>query len=506
MNIKSFKLATLALLTSFYIGNAVAEEVKSTGPQVVEKVDEQPLPQQEVNLTTQQLELENKAEEERLAAEKKAEQERLAAEKQQQAEQSLFDRIGDTQLQFKPLIAKIYTENNFSLIWTDAQAKQQFLHDYALMIAAGVSKRSSAALNAVRESTGKGELLEDIILTDAFLDYLYYANNVQRSAQKWLYSENSYKAGKFDENHLSAWLSAVKNNDNLAFVKNLSSDNPLFKQTLDKVKALIVKGVDKNKITELHRLAINAQRLRILPAFQNGIFVNIPSYQLTYYRDGEVVLNSRVIVGKTERKTPVMFSRLSNVVVNPPWNAPTRLINEDIIPKVRKDPSYIYRNGYTIIDGNGNAIDPYTIDWENMTAKKFPYRLRQAPSDNSALGNYKFNMPSSDAIFLHDTPKRNLFGNKKRDLSSGCVRVEKSDQLATILLKEAGWSDERKQSVLKSRKTTSASIKSDNPVFLYYVTAWVDKDQVHTLPDIYGYDKAPNLSYIDWDILKQYVQ
>ena len=183
-------------------------------------------------------------------------------------------------MQFKPLIAKIYTENNFSLIWTDAQAKQQFLHDYALMIAAGVSKRSSAALNAVRESTGKGELLEDIILTDAFLDYLYYANNVQRSAQKWLYSENSYKAGKFDENHLSAWLSAVKNNDNLAFVKNLSSDNPLFKQTLGKVKELIVKGVDKNKITELYRLAINAQRLRILPVFQNGIFVNIPSYQI----------------------------------------------------------------------------------------------------------------------------------------------------------------------------------------------------------------------------------
>ena len=226
MNIKSFKLATLALLTSFYIGNAVAEEVKSTGPQVVAKVDEQPLPQQEVNLTTQQLELENKAEEERLAAEKKAEQERLAAEKQQQAEQSLFDRIGDTQLQFKPLIAKIYTENNFSLIWTDAQAKQQFLHDYALMVAAGVSKRSSGALNAVSDSVGKGELIEDIILTDAFLDYLYYANNVQRSAQKWLYSENSYKAGKFDENQLSAWLSAVKNNDNLAFVKNLSSDNP----------------------------------------------------------------------------------------------------------------------------------------------------------------------------------------------------------------------------------------------------------------------------------------
>ncbi|SSZ30674.1 Uncharacterised protein [Aggregatibacter aphrophilus] len=106
MNTKSFKLATLALMTSFYVGNVVAEEVKSAAPQVAEKIAEQVLPQQEINLTTQQLELEAKAEEERLAAEKKAEEERLAAEKQQQAEQALVERIGDTQLQFKPLIAK----------------------------------------------------------------------------------------------------------------------------------------------------------------------------------------------------------------------------------------------------------------------------------------------------------------------------------------------------------------------------------------------------------------
>ena len=126
MNTKSFKLATLALITSFYVGNVVAEEVKSADPQVAEKIAEQVLPQQEINLTTQQLELEAKAEEERLAAEKKAEEERLAAEKQQQAEQALVERIGDTQLQFKPLIAKIYTENNFAPLWTDTQAKQQF--------------------------------------------------------------------------------------------------------------------------------------------------------------------------------------------------------------------------------------------------------------------------------------------------------------------------------------------------------------------------------------------
>ena len=261
----------------------------------------------------------------------------------------------------------------------------------------------------------------------------------------------------------------------------------------------------QDPLTNYYKLAINAQRLRIIPDFQNGIFVNIPSYELNYYRDGQLVLNSRVIVGKDARRTPVMYSKLSNVVVNPPWNAPPRLINEDILPRVKQDPEYLARNGYSIINNKGGVVDPYSIDWESM-GRKFPYRLRQAAGDNSALGRYKFNMPSSDAIYLHDTPKRGLFTKKNRALSSGCVRVEKSDELATILLQEAGWSTDKKKRVLKSRRTTSADIQSDNPVYLYYVTAWVDNGKLHTLPDIYGYDKMPNLNYVNWDTVRKYLQ
>ena len=198
-----------------------------------------------------------------------------------------------------------------------------------------------------------------------------------------------------------------------------------------------------------------------------------------------------------------MSSKLSNVVVNPPWNAPTRLVNEDIVPKLRNDPGYAASHNYSILDSKGNVIDPYSIDW-NTIGKNFPYRIRQAAGD-SALGNYKFNMPSSDAIYLHDTPNHNLFSRKDRALSSGCVRVEKSAQLADILLKEAGWSDERKKNVLESKKTASAAIRSDNPVFLYYVTAWVDNGQTNVLPDIYKYDNFTDANDINWDTVKKYL-
>lgn len=139
--------------------------------------------------------------------------------------------------------------------------------------------------------------------------------------------------------------------------------------------------------------------------------MNIPSYKLQYYRDGDLILESRVIVGTNSRRTPVMYSKLSNVVVNPPWNAPIRLINEDLLPKMKADPNYITEHNYSILDNQGNVVDPASIDWESID-NKFPYRVRQAAGD-SALGNYKFNMPSSDAIYLHDTPNRGLFNRKK---------------------------------------------------------------------------------------------
>ena len=155
------------------------------------------------------------------------------------------------------------------------------------------------------------------------------------------------------------------------------------------------------------------------------------------------------------------------------------------------------------MDSKGNTIDPYSINWSSI-GDKFPYRIRQAAGD-SALGNYKFNMPSSDAIYLHDTPNHSLFSKKDRALSSGCVRVEKSDQLASILLQEAGWSEDKKRNVLESKKTTSASIRTNDPVFLYYVTAWVENGQTQVLPDIYKYDDTATFNGIDWAVVKKYL-
>ena len=245
-------------------------------------------------------------------------------------------------------------------------------------------------------------------------------------------------------------------------------------------------------------LALNIQRLRLLPGtLSTGIMVNIPAYSLVYYQNGNQVLASRVIVGRPDRKTPMMSSALNNVVVNPPWNVPPTLARKDILPKVWNDPGYLERHGYTVMRGwnSKETIDPWQVDWATITASNLPFRFQQAPGARNSLGRYKFNMPSSDAIYLHDTPNHTLFQKDSRALSSGCVRVNKASELANILLQDAGWNDTRISDALKQGDTRYVNIRQNIPVNLYYLTAFVGPDgRTQYRTDIYNYDQTARSS------------
>nr|WP_226569538.1 L,D-transpeptidase [Mangrovibacter yixingensis] len=245
-------------------------------------------------------------------------------------------------------------------------------------------------------------------------------------------------------------------------------------------------------------LALNIQRLRLLPGkMETAIMVNIPNFSLTYYSGGNEVLASRVIVGRPDRKTPLMSSALNNVVLNPPWNVPGTLARKDILPKVWNDPGYLDRHGYTVLSGwssDAAVIDPFMVDWATITPSNLPFRFQQKPGAHNSLGRYKFNMPSTDAIYLHDTPNHNLFNRDVRALSSGCVRVNKASELANMLLQDAGWNDARISQTLKVGDTRYVPVRHKIPVRLYYLTAFVGADG-HTQyrTDIYNYDNTAAL-------------
>lgn len=267
--------------------------------------------------------------------------------------------------------------------------------------------------------------------------------------------------------------------------QGLTADGIIGRQTRD--------WLNVSPQTRVTLLALNIQRLRLLNNRVNtGILVNIPNYSLVYYHQGTEVLSSRVIVGRPSRKTPLMRSALSTVVLNPPWNVPTSLVRQDIVPKAMRDPGYLERNGFTVLSGWSNdaeVVSPGSLDWNMISPNHFPFRLRQAPGAKNALGRYKFNMPSSDAIYLHDTPNHNLFSNDMRALSSGCVRVNKASDLANMLLQDAGWGNTRVNATMKTGNTTFVPIRGQIPVNLFYLTAWVaDDGRAQFRTDIYNYD------------------
>lgn len=244
-------------------------------------------------------------------------------------------------------------------------------------------------------------------------------------------------------------------------------------------------------------LALNMQRFRLLAKeLDDGIVVNIADAMLAFYRQGKLLLTSKTIVGRPDRRTPLIKSILSSVVLNPPWNVPDSMLRKDLVPKMKHDTAFLQRQGYVMLSGwraDAEVIDPATVDWARITPSNFPFRLLQEPGANNALGRYKFNMPSTDAIYLHDTPNHALFSSDNRALSSGCVRVDKAAQLADILLQEAGWSKKRTDATLLEGKTRYVAVRSRIPVMLYYLTAWVNSEgEMQFRKDIYHYDQLAN--------------
>ncbi len=255
------------------------------------------------------------------------------------------------------------------------------------------------------------------------------------------------------------------------------------------------------------KLALNMQRLHALPAeIDTVILVNIPDYGLRYYVDGRERFYSKTIVGRIERKTPIMLSKLNNVVLNPPWNVPPTLLREDVIPKIKHDPDYLKRNGFTMYDGwskNAVVINPEDIDWSKISLKDPHVRIQQSPGRNNSLGRFKFNMPNADAIYLHDTPNHNSFNKDVRALSSGCIRVNKASVLAEIILSQVGWDKNKMDNALSQEKTVYVNISNKIPVYLFYMTIWIgDNGTIQIRDDIYGYDNNSDIGQSNLPIVK----
>jgi L,D-transpeptidase YcbB len=271
-------------------------------------------------------------------------------------------------------------------------------------------------------------------------------------------------------------------------IKNFQSDYGLVSDGIVGEKTYQLLFMSNNlKVVELARSILRLSDVR-LQNFETYILVNIPDAFLHVYSNGTNVIDSRVIVGKLGAKTPMLDGVINNVVFNPTWTVPSS-IKKDYLSKLKKDPYYLQKKGIWIVDKDNNVVDPGTIDISNFEIGKFHYSMKQDSGVNNALGLYKFNFPNSLSIYLHSTSQPHLFKKVNRALSSGCIRVEKSRELAEFLLKGTYFTPKNIGKIVSSGETKWANLPVKTPLFIAYWTAYIGQNKVvYFRNDIYNID------------------
>ncbi len=240
----------------------------------------------------------------------------------------------------------------------------------------------------------------------------------------------------------------------------------------------------------LKQLETNIVRVRSMSGFLGDRYavVNIPAAHLEAVEHGTALLRHTTIVGKPDRPSPVLQAKIVEVNFHPFWTVPVSIIQKDLIPKMQSEPEYLAKNKIRIYDQRGRELAANNVNWQSDEAVN--YMFRQDPGELNSMGTIRVNMPNPHAVYMHDTPSKNLFGEDFRFHSSGCVRIQNIREFVVWLLKDApNWSRTHIDAVTKSGERIEAKLAKPVPVYWVYITAWANPDGiVQFRDDVYGHD------------------
>ncbi len=261
--------------------------------------------------------------------------------------------------------------------------------------------------------------------------------------------------------------------------------------TLGVVNAATLAAMNVPAETRMKQLELNTVRLRSYSGSLGNRFVivNIPAALVETVEDGRVVTRHAAGVGKIDRQSPIMNAKITAVNFNPFWTVPASIIKKDLIPKMRKEPSYLSDNKIRIFNGAGAELRPETVNWNSDEATR--YMFKQDPGgDVNSMGFVRINIPNPHGVYMHDTPSKGIFGDDFRFVSSGCVRVQNVRDYITWLLRDTpSWDRGRIEDVLAAGSRTDAPLTQPVPVYWTYITAWAAPDGlVQFRDDIYNRD------------------
>lgn len=249
----------------------------------------------------------------------------------------------------------------------------------------------------------------------------------------------------------------------------------------------------------LRQLKTNLARLRTLSksAAKKYVVVNIPAAEIEAINSDQVVSRHAAVVGKVDRRTPLLRSNIHQVNFNPYWHIPQSIVRKDLVPKAKQ---YARRgkdilSEYRIDAYSGNRkLDPRKINWNSSAV--YSYAYRQQPWKDNSMGFVKINFHNAHSVYMHDTPSKSLFSRNFRAHSSGCVRVQNVKQLVSWLLESnGGWNEGKVAQMEQTGARKDINLKRRVPVYFVYITAWATKDgTVNFRRDLYGRDHAGALA------------
>ena len=269
-------------------------------------------------------------------------------------------------------------------------------------------------------------------------------------------------------------------------IQNFQKEN--FQEADGVVGAKVLNTLNIPIEQRIDQVRANLERMRWFHnEYKNDfVLVDLAGYRVFYMHDSKPIWTSRVQIGKAYRQTPIFKSDISYITLNPTWTVPPTIFKEDALPAIRRNPAYLTRNHIKVLDSSGKELSPSSINWSNPGN----IMLRQDAGSGNSLGQLVIRFPNSYSVYMHDTPHQALFGAKQRAFSSGCIRVEKIQELAVLLFNDPQkWSSTGLKSELANNKTQNVTLAKKVPVLLAYWTVDVGQDgRVSFKPDVYKQD------------------
>jgi murein L,D-transpeptidase YcbB/YkuD len=273
-----------------------------------------------------------------------------------------------------------------------------------------------------------------------------------------------------------------------------------------KVSSYLLRIMNTSDTERFKRIAITLDRYKHLPAKMPELYiwVNLPAYSLKLVQHDTVVLESRVICGKPDTRTPVLNSEISNMVTFPTWTVPNSIIVKQYLPKLKTNPGYLARLGLHLENRKGKTIDANKVNWSKYTVG-IPYKVMQGSGNDNALGVFKFNFNNPYAVYLHDTNQRYLFKNSSRGFSHGCVRVQEWKKLAYFIARNDSinlplqdtltYNTDSIDNWIAAKQNHQITVKNKIPIYIRYFGCEIKEGKIKFYEDIYGEDKALREKY-----------